>query len=124
MDMRAYLLTSLSRPKNSDHRNFWLLKYLRWLDIVSKEGIEFRRDGLVVVYAVEPDAEKVHGKGQLQCGGRRVLSSILTSFIMVRKDMKCNVLLISWTRFNREITGSQIGDKIRKACLAIAYNPF
>jgi hypothetical protein len=74
MDVRADLLTSLSCSKHPDNRYFGLLVYLRRVDIASEKRIEARRDTLIVVDAVKPYAEKVHGKVTRQ-GGCKVSSN-------------------------------------------------
>lgn len=65
MDMRANLLTSLCGAKHSDDRNFGFLADLRGSDIVSKDRIERCWGRLVVIYAVQPNAEKVHGEKKI-----------------------------------------------------------
>ena len=61
MNMSADFLASLSGTKNSDYGNFRLLLKLRRLDIVSKDRVELRRGSLVVVDAIQPDTEEIHG---------------------------------------------------------------
>ena len=60
MNMRANLLTSFRRSKDSDDWNFGFLIDLRGFDIVSKEGIEQSWRRLVVIYAVQSDTEEFH----------------------------------------------------------------
>jgi hypothetical protein len=73
MNMRADLLPSLSGPKDSDDRNFWLLVYLRRVDIASEQRIKTGGDRLVMINAIEPYAEKIHDQEITQAGGRKVL---------------------------------------------------
>lgn len=61
MDMRANFLASLSRAKDPDDWNFGFFTDLRRLDIVSKDRIKLRWSGLVIVDAVQSDAEEIHG---------------------------------------------------------------
>lgn len=70
MDMRTNFLASLCRAKDSDDRNLGLLAKLRGFDIVSKNRVELAWSSLVIVYAVQPDTEKIHGDRVCQSGGR------------------------------------------------------
>ena len=70
MDMRANLLTSLCGSEDSDDGNFGLLGDLRGLDIVSEDRIELGWSRLVIVNAVQPDTEKIHGERRYQSGWR------------------------------------------------------
>jgi hypothetical protein len=64
MNMRANFLSSFRRSEDSDDWNFGFFINLRRFDVVSKEGIELGGSRLVVIYAVQPDAENVHGEGK------------------------------------------------------------
>lgn len=76
MDMRANFLASFCRAKNSDNWNLGLLAELRGVDIIPQNRIELARCSLVVVYAVQADAEKFHGERVFQSGGRIESSTV------------------------------------------------
>lgn len=60
MNMGADFLASLRRSEHPDNRDPGLFTQLRWPHIISKRGVIFGWDGLVVVNAVQPHAENVH----------------------------------------------------------------
>lgn len=60
MNMSADFLTSFCSAKDSDYRDLGLLRYLRWFDITSKEGIELGGRRLVMIEAVQPNAKEIH----------------------------------------------------------------
>jgi hypothetical protein len=61
MNMSADFVARLGGTEDSDYGNFRFLLNLRRLHIVSKDGIELRRGSLVVVNAIQPNPEEVHG---------------------------------------------------------------
>jgi hypothetical protein len=82
MNMRANFLASLCGSKDSDNGNFGLPGDLRGLDIVSEDRIELGRSRLVIVYAVQPDAEKIHGERRYQSGWP--IGSLIVKYIVDR----------------------------------------
>ena len=60
MNMRANFLPSFRGSEDSDDRNGGFSIDLRRLDVVSQDGIELGWGRLVIVNAVQSNAEEVH----------------------------------------------------------------
>ncbi len=58
--MSTYFLAGFRRSKDPDDRYPGLFTQLGCANVVAKLGVIFRRDGLIMVYAVQPYAEDVH----------------------------------------------------------------
>jgi len=71
MDMRAHLLASLGGAKDSDHRHRGFLVGLRDAYVAAQLRIEPGGYGLVVIDAIQPHSEEIHGKGD-RAGGHKV----------------------------------------------------
>lgn len=61
VDMGAHFLPCFGRPKHPNDWNSGFLIQLRLVYIVAKLRVIFRRDSLIMVYAVQPHAKDVHG---------------------------------------------------------------
>jgi len=70
VNMCADLLSSLSCPKNPDHRDLWLFVYLRRVDIASKQRVKIGGNRLVMINAIESYAEEIHGQEICQAASR------------------------------------------------------
>lgn len=72
MDVSADLLTGLGRSKYPDNRDPGLFSQLGWPDVISERRIVFRGGCLVVVDAVQPHSENVHGDSHAHMVARGV----------------------------------------------------
>jgi hypothetical protein len=67
MDVRAHFLARLCRAECSDDRNLRRDLPRRGACIAAKKRIKLRWRGLIVVDAVQTEAERVHSEGAWSC---------------------------------------------------------